>query len=29
MSIAAWWVLHAVMLAGIIVGAIASVEAHA
>ena len=28
MSIAAWWVLHAVMLVGIIVGAMAEVEAH-
>ena len=29
MSIVAWWVLHAVMLVGIIVGAWASVEAVA
>ena len=28
MSIAAWWVLHAAMLVGIIVGMLAEVEAH-
>ena len=28
MSITAWWIVHAVMLAGIIIGAWATVEAH-
>ena len=28
MSIDAWWVLHAVMLIGIVVAAIAEVEIH-
>ena len=28
MSITAWWIVHAVMLAGIIIGAWATIETH-